>query len=81
MKTITLNVPEDLEQDEAAIILASQLYQQGKVSAGQAAELVGLSKEDFIVLLSKYGVSVFSESTQDFEQDIVSLKKFLDGNR
>ena len=36
MKTITLNVPftPDLDDIEAQVILASQLYQKGKLSLG-----------------------------------------------
>ena len=72
MRTIQLNIPDsvDLKDDDLAMIIASKLYQDAKLSAGQAAEMVGLSKRAFIEILGKYGVSVFSTSTTDLHSDI-----------
>ena len=81
MKTITLNVPEEIDEKEVAMLLASQLYQQGKLTSGQAADLVGMTKREFIETIGQYGVSVFSESVEDLNRDIVSLDKFLHGSR
>lgn len=81
MKTITFNIPEELNEAELAMMLASNLYQQGKLTSGQAADLAGVSKRAFIESVGKYGVSVFSESKEDLNHDILSLDKFLHGNR
>ena len=81
MKTITPNIPEEIDEKEVAMLLASQLYQQGKLTSGQAADLVGMTKREFIEILGQYGVSIFSESVEDLNRDIVSLDKFLHGNR
>lgn len=72
MKTITLNVPDNIELDqhEAAMLVATKLYEQGKVSMGQAAELAGLSKRTFMELLSRYGVSVFNYPASDLVNDV-----------
>ena len=49
MKTLTLQIPDALEMDsrEVAALLAAKLYEQGKLSRGQAAELAGWSKRTF----------------------------------
>ena len=52
------------------MLLASKLYEQGKLSLGQAAELAGYSKRTFMELLSTYNVSVFNYDAQDLENDI-----------
>lgn len=72
MKTITLEFPDSVELSEFDIkmILAGQLYQQAKLSTGQAAGLVGISKKDFIEKMGKYGFSVFSGSLEDLRKDI-----------
>jgi predicted HTH domain antitoxin len=72
MRTIQLNIPDDLDLKDfdISMILASKLYQDRKLSSGQAAQLAGISKRTFIELLGKYGVSVFSESIDDLENDI-----------
>lgn len=45
MTTLTLNLPKTVkfEERELILILATKLYEQGKLSLGQAAELAGLS--------------------------------------
>ena len=35
----------DLDSEEVAMILATKLYEQGKLSLGQAAELIGSTKK------------------------------------
>jgi len=72
MRTIQVKVPDeiDLNDYDFSMIIASKLYQDAKLSAGQAAKMVGLSKRAFIELLGKYGVSVMSESISDLHSDI-----------
>jgi predicted HTH domain antitoxin len=72
MKTIKLNIPDsvDLSDYEFSMIIAVKLYEDAKLSAGQAAEIAGLSKRAFIEMLGKYGTSVFSSSVSDLHSDI-----------
>ena len=72
MRTLLLHIPDsvDLKDYDLSMIIASKLYQDAKLSAGQAAKMVGLSKRAFIEMLGKYGVSVFSTSTTDLHSDI-----------
>lgn len=72
MRTVTLNIPDNIELDdkEIFIILAARLYENGRLSLGQAAEMVGLSKRSFIEILGSYGVSLFSGYiTEDLQSD------------
>lgn len=72
MRTIQLNIPDnlDLKDYDFSMIVAAKLYEDAKLSSGQAAEMVGLSKRAFIEMLGKYGVSVFSQSVSDLQSDI-----------
>jgi predicted HTH domain antitoxin len=54
------------------MIIASKLYQDSTLSAGQAAEVAGLSKRTFLEILGRYGVSVFSSSIDDLRSDITN---------
>jgi predicted HTH domain antitoxin len=74
MRTVQLNIPDslDLKDYDFSMIVASTLYEDAKLSAGQAAEIVGLSKRAFIEMLGKYGVSVFSDSITDLHSDIAN---------
>lgn len=78
MKTITLNIPEtlDLKEREAKMLLASKLYEKGKLSLGQAAELADLSKQAFMELLSDYDVSVFEMSEDELISDIKNAENY-----
>lgn len=70
MKTLTLDIPDTVQLDkyEASMILASQLYEQGKISLGQGAEIAGLSKRTFIELLGRYHVSIFNYNPEKLEK-------------
>ncbi len=74
MRTIQLHIPDsvDLKDYDLSMIIASKLYEEAILSAGQAAEIVGLSKRTFIEMLGKYGVSVFSTSVSDLNSDIAN---------
>lgn len=72
MKTLKLNLPDtfDIDDREITMILAARLYEEGKLSLGQAAELVGLTKRTFMELLGKYGVSIFNYPASDLSRDV-----------
>jgi len=72
MKTVSLKIPDTVELDDRdiAMIVASSLYEKGKLSLGQAAELAGLSKRTFVELLGKYDVSVFNYPPSDLMRDV-----------
>jgi len=74
MRTIQFKVPDDidLKDYDFSMIIASKLYEDGKLSSGQAAEMVGLSKRTFIEWLGRYGVSVFSSSISDLHSDLAN---------
>jgi len=74
MRTIQLHIPDDvdLKDYDFSMIIASKLYEEGRLSAGQASEIAGLSKRAFIELLGRYGVSIFSTSLSDLESDIAN---------
>ena len=72
MKTLTINLPDslDMTNKEVVMLVASKLYEQGKLSLGQAAELAGLTKRTFAELLSQYQVSIFNFPPTDIASDI-----------
>lgn len=74
MRTITLNIPDHLQVDnlQLMMLLASRLYEQGKLSLGQAADLAGLSKKAFAELLGKYEVSIFNYPASDLKKDVAN---------
>lgn len=74
MHTLTLNLPDglDLDEHELVMILASKLYEEGKLSLGQAADLAGLTKRTFAELLGKCNVSIFNQDGDDLARDVAN---------
>ncbi len=72
MKTLTLHLPDSLDLDatEATMLLATRLYEQGKLSLGQAAEMAGYTKRTFMELLGSYGVSIFNLTEEELLSDV-----------
>jgi predicted HTH domain antitoxin len=76
---LTLTMPEitDLNATDVQIFTAAKPYEAQKLSLGQAAEAAGLSKRTFAELLSKYGVSLFSQNAEELESDIRNARQLL----
>ncbi len=74
MKSVTFQVPENLNMDnnELTMLIASKLYEQGKLSLGEAAQVAGLSKRTFAELLGKYNVSIFNYPASDLSSDVAN---------
>ena len=74
MKTVTLSLPDlsDVDSSEVAMIVATQLYEQGKLSLGQCASIVGLTKKTFAELLGKHNVSIFNLPVSDLKNDVAN---------
>ena len=74
MKTLTLNIPDSLDVDnrDLAMLVSTRLYEQGKLSLGQAAEVAGLTKRTFAELLGIYGVSIFNFPPSDLSRDVAN---------
>jgi predicted HTH domain antitoxin len=74
MRILEIEYPDDLLRgiDEphlramAREALYARLYEQGLLSSGRAAQLLGMTRWDFLDLLGRYGVSYFDE---DIDQD------------
>ncbi|CAN5796493.1 hypothetical protein BH10BAC3_BH10BAC3_28000 [soil metagenome] len=74
MKTLTVNVPDtmDVDSKDVAMLVATRLYEQGKLSLGQAAEVAGFTKRTFGELLGSYNVSIFNFPVSDLSRDVAN---------
>lgn len=62
----------DVNNRDLAMLVATRLYEQGKLSLGQAAEVAGLTKRTFAELLGSYNVSIFNFPASDLSKDVVN---------
>ncbi len=72
MGVFTIQIPDSLKMNdfELKMMIASKLFEDGKLSSGQAAEIVGISKRSFIELIGKYNVSLFGYDYDELEEDL-----------
>jgi len=75
MNTITLTIPDTIVLDprETTKFLAAKLYEAGKLSLGQAAQLAGLSKITFSEILGDYGVALLNYPVSEMKNDATKI--------
>lgn len=74
MKLI-LDLPDSVEFDENEMkrMLAAKLYEAGKLSLGQAAEVVGMTKIAFAEILHHHGVSFINYPVSELIKDAAAI--------
>jgi hypothetical protein len=63
-----LDLPESALSDRLREVVAVGLFREGNISAGKAAELLDVSKEEFVNVLARHGVPYFSEAPGEIGQ-------------
>ena len=76
MKTLTIHLPNtvDVDDREAKMALASKLYERGKLTLGQAAEMADYTKETFMELLADYNVPLINYPVDELDEDVENVK-------
>lgn len=71
MQTITITLPDSVNWDskQAVRFLAAKLYEAGKLSLGQAADMAGLSKIAFAEILGDFGVALINHPVTEMTRD------------
>jgi predicted HTH domain antitoxin len=66
---LRVELPPEVQVEEAKLLLMIKLYETGRLSAGQAARLAGYTKRTFLELLGKFGVPVFDYSAAELAEE------------
>lgn len=71
MKHLTIEIPDslNLNEKETKRFLAAKMYESGKLTLGQAADLAGLSKTAFSEILGDYDVSLINYPPSEIQRD------------
>ncbi len=88
MRTIAIQIPDEIAdvlaadesqlQQELQMVVAVKLYELGRLSAGAAAALVGLSRLEFLNRLSAYRVSPINLDEESIEREIATAHEIAD---
>lgn len=60
--------PQAAEMAKEFIILG--MYQEGRISGGKAAELLGLTKAGFVSLLARKGINYFQHTAEEWAEEV-----------
>lgn len=69
MNTLTVELPYDLDPEEARLLLSMKRFEEGQVSLGKAAEMAGYSTRAYAEILGKRGVPVFDYSPRELADE------------
>ena len=69
MKTLSLKLPDEVDEKDLKMEIAAVLFEKGILSSGQAAALADITKRQFIETVGRYGVSIFGETASDLKTD------------
>ncbi|HVR99928.1 MAG TPA: UPF0175 family protein [Thermoanaerobaculia bacterium] len=82
MSAIHLEIPDEtlisLKTDSESfgrdlkLLAAVKLFELGKLSSGRAAQLAGLTRVEFLLVLRDYQVAPFRLTAEDLRQDILN---------
>ncbi len=75
-RTIQIKVPYGLTEEDVKISLAVELYRVGKLTLKQASDLADLCVEDFMMILSKRGVSVINWDEEELQKEMKNADSF-----
>jgi predicted HTH domain antitoxin len=69
---VRIPLPPNVSGDEVRTLAAVKLFEVGRVSLGQAAELAGHSVRAFVEVLARYQVPVINYPADELEKEIRS---------
>ena len=72
-----LDVPQAQLESRLRELVALELFREGRISSGKGAELLEMTKLEFVRLLAQRGISYFSESPEELASDVTTLEHLL----
>ncbi|PUA33905.1 MAG: hypothetical protein B7O98_00340 [Zestosphaera tikiterensis] len=72
VRVLKISIPEHIGIDEyeARLLLAVELYREGRLTLKQSAELAGLCVEDFMRELSRRKVSIINLDEEELKEEL-----------
>jgi len=90
-QSLTIEYPERLPDDlnltrqqfegEARLALAAKMYEMGRVSSAQAAEMAGLDRVRFLFALERLGVSFMNLDEDELKQEFAHAREAFGGHQ
>ena len=77
MPKIELDIPVETgySPQELKEFFAAKLFQEGLISSGTGAKILGISRREFILMLAKYDVCYIDYELSDYEKQLMADAK------
>ena len=75
-----LDIPQVQLETRLRELIALELFREGRISSGKGAELLGVSKLEFIRLLAQHGIPYFVQSPQELASEVATGEQLLAGS-
>lgn len=62
-------------QQSARELIILELYREGRIAAGKAAELLGMGRSEFLKVASQVGIPYFEMTSQEWNVEISESRK------
>jgi len=72
-----LDVAEGELEPRLKMLIALELFREQQISAGRAAELLDVSKAEFVDLLDRYGIAYFTETPEELTAQVEAVRRTL----
>jgi len=71
-KVLKISIPEHIgiDEHEARLLLAVELYREARLTLKQAAEVAGLCVEDFMKELSRRKISIINLDEEELKEEL-----------
>ena len=76
-----LNLSRQQFEGEARLALAAKLYEMGRVSSAQAAQMAGLDRVRFLFALERMGVSFMNLDEDELKQEFAHAREAFAGGQ
>jgi predicted HTH domain antitoxin len=76
-----LEVPQERLEARLRELIVLQLFREGRISSGKGAELLGISKLEFIQLLARHGIPYFTEAPEELISEVRTLQSPVGNHR
>ena len=81
VRVLKVSIPAhiDVDEHEVRLLLAVELYREGRLTLKQAAELAGLCVEDFMRELSRRKVGIINWGEEELEEELRIAERLAGG--
>jgi predicted HTH domain antitoxin len=71
LKAAYLDAAEQALKEQAVL----RLFEQGAISSGYGAELLGMTRYDFMLLLGKRGIPYFNYTEEEWQEELKNVER------